>query len=370
MEQKDPTTISETISTLPKLLRAEISEERERHRRLYASGTTGRLTLIVLILAFLTNILLFLANPFYPLLFISASFFLFMFYFITLLIPHNLGHSSFSQIEIHRYLDGLKETGIIRSTKRFTRVFLNAFFINCRPLFYGFTLIFTVDIVIVLIMHLTGRISSSHTGIIIFQSAAIILFYFLVWKMEPYSTEFFCDVSGMKKHLIRKNIPEPLVSFLFLLGAVLALICIVLTIILLPGVTVNNVLSVSELNRLSHLFIAIGVVLVSLYFIFRHLHGITSRDLLDRFSTNKTECLLHQIEIMGNGGGQLPGVPGPLDSAPPDTLREATELLLEARLYQVEKKTIFGAFPVYIVNPDFSRIFLQSGPQNKDPPNR
>jgi hypothetical protein len=348
------------------MLWAEISEERERHRHLYASGTPGRLTLLVLGAAILINILFFLQSPIYPLLFISASFFLFMFYFVTLLIPHNLGRVSFPETEISRYLAGLQETGIIRSTKRFTRIFLNAFFINCRTLFYGFTLIFTIDIVIVIIMHLNGRLSASHAGIILFQSAAIIIFYFLVWKLEPYSTEFFTDVSGMREHLIRKNIPRPVVSFLFLLGAALALICIVSTTVLLPGVTVNNVLSVSEFNTFGHLFISIGVVLVSLYFIFRYLHGITSRDLLARFSTNKTECLLHQIEIMGDAGGQLPDASGPQNSAIPDTLREATELLLESRLYQVEKKTIFGAFPVYIVNPDFSQVVLQKLPQEKD----
>ena len=114
-------------------------------------------------------------------------------------------------------------------------------------------------------MHLNGKLSSPHTGIILFQSVAIIIFYFLVWKLEPYSTDFFSDVSGMRAHLIRKNIPEPVVSFLFLLGAALALVCIISTIILLPGITVNNVLSVSEFSELGHFFVSIGIVLVSLY---------------------------------------------------------------------------------------------------------
>jgi len=214
-------------------------------------------------------------------------------------------------------------------------------------------------------------LTPAHTGIILFQSVAIIIFYFLVWKLEPYSTEFFTDVSGMREHLIRKNIPEPVVSFLFLLGAVLALVCIISTIILLPGITVNNVLSVSEFKELGHFFIAIGVVLVSLYFIFRYIHGITSRDLLIRFSKTKTECLLHQIEITGDTGtGSSPAASGYLASATPDTLREAAELLLEARLYQVQRKTIFGMFPVYIVNPDFSRVFPHGLPHDKDMPHR
>ena len=96
--------------------------------------------------------------------FTSASFFLFMFYFVTLLIPHNLKETPLPQTEISRYLVRLRENGIIVSTRRFTRVFLNAFFINCRPLFYGFALIFSIDIVLVIAMAAQGVLSSSSTG--------------------------------------------------------------------------------------------------------------------------------------------------------------------------------------------------------------
>ena len=34
-------------------------------------------------------------------------------------------------------------------------------------------------------------------------------------------------------------------------------------------------------------------------------------------------------------------------------LCRAAELLLETQIYQVDKKTLLGMFPVYIVNPDF-----------------
>jgi hypothetical protein len=367
MKQKDPAQIPGTIATLHKTLWTEIHKERERHRTLYASGIPGRVTLIILGVAILVNIFFFLDNPMYPLLFISASFFLFMFYFITLLIPHNLRRSSLPQTDISRYLTGLRENGIVVSTKRFTRVFLNAFFINCRPLFYGFALIFTIDIILVIEMTANGILTPSHSGIILFQSAAIILFYFLVWKLEPYTIEFFSDVSGVKEHLINKKIPESVVSFLFLLGAALALIVIVSTIILLPGVTVNNVLSVSEFKELEHFFLAIGVVIVTLYFIMRYIHGITSRDLLTRFTDDKTECFIRQIEITGHpvrfpSDDECPNGPGV------SALCRAAELLLEAQIYQIDKKTLFGTFPVYIVNPDFSWVFTPPVPEKKEMP--
>jgi hypothetical protein len=361
MQRKDRVKISGTIATLHKTLWTEIHKEREWHRHLYASGTPGKVTLIILGVAILVNIFFFLDNPMYPLLFISASFFLFMFYFITLLIPHNLRRSSLPQTDISRYLTGLRENGIVMSTKRFTRVFLNAFFINCRPLFYGFALIFTIDIILVIEMTANGMLTLSHSGIILFQSVAIILFYFLVWRLEPYTIEFFSEVSGVKEHLINKKIPESVVSFLFLLGAVLALIAIVSTIILLPGVTVNNVLSVTAFRELEHFFLAIGVVIVTLYFIMRYIHGVTSRDLLARFSQGKTECLFHQIEITGHTN-RSSAAGEQTDNSGYSAFCRAAELLLEAQIYQIDRKTLFGTFPVYIVNPDFSWVFSLGAP--------
>lgn len=344
------------ITFLHRTLRAEIHNERQRQRTLYASGTTGRITLIILGVAILINIFLFFENPLYPLLFTSASFFLFMFYFITLLIPHNLQESPLPQPEISRYLTQLRENGIVVSTKRFSRVFLNAFFINCRPLFYGFALIFSFDIVLVIAMTARGVLPTSSTIVVLVESVAIILFYFLVWRLEPYTLEFFSGVSGVKEHLIRKRVPEPVVSSLVLFGAGLALAGILTTLVLLPGMSVNNILSVADLKQLSHFFLAIGVILVTLYFIMRYIHGITSRDLLARFSQGKTACLFRQIEITGQAGRS------PADLANPDAeavaVCRAAELLLETRIYQVERKTLFGTFPVYIVSPDFSLVLF------------
>ncbi|MFZ1898815.1 hypothetical protein [Methanoregula sp.] len=362
MDRNDPAKGPGAITSLHRTLWTEIHKERQRHRELYASGTSGRITLIILSMAILINILLFFSNPVYPLLFTSASFYLFMFYFVTLLIPHNLRESPLPQTEISRYLAQLRENGIVVSTKRFTRVFLNAFFINCRPLFYGFALIFSVDITLVLAMAARGVLSFSSTGIVLFESVAIILFYFLVWRLEPYTIEFFSGVSGVKEHLIKKRVPESVVSSLVFLGAALALIGIASTLVLLPGMSVNNILSVTEFKQLSHFFLAIGVILVTQYFIMRYLHGITSRDLLARFSQGKTECLFHQIEITGHSGLSRD------DTARTDAetfpLCRAAELLLETQIYQVEKKTLLGMFPVYIVNPDFSLVLFSSSKED------
>lgn len=365
MENDETSTKSGALLTVARIIRAEIAEETERQRNLYVSGTRGKVTLVILGVAILTNILYFFRSPAYPLILISASFFLFMFYFITLLIPRTLKRSSSSPIELRNYIAGLKEKGFIRSTKRFSRIFLNAFFINCRPLFFGFLILFSLDIGLILLLYRNGLFSTSHMGIVLFQSAAIIVFYFLVWRLEPYSTEFVTDVSGVKAHLIKQHIPASVVSFLFIAGTALALISIISTIFLLPGVTVNNVLSLAEFDELGHEAIAIATVLVPLYFIFRYLHGITSRDLLLRFSQNKTERLLEQEQLIKGGNGDGSSSRPAMSEA---ALSNATEILLEAQIYQVVRKTIFGTFPVYIVNPDFKKVLSRgdfSGPHEQ-----
>lgn len=354
VEKNDSPEPQNPLFAINRIIREELREEKERQRTLYASGTRGRITIIILVLAVFTNIVYYIRSPMYLLILVSASFFLFMFYFITLLVPRTLKPAGASKGTIKKYLNRLKETGLITSSKRFTRIFLNAFFINCRPLFIGFAALFTLDIAIVLYLREIGAIPDFHMWIVLFQCFAILVFYFLVWKLEPYSSEFFSDVSDMKINLIRKKIPGSVVSFLVIVITALALISIITTIFLLPGITVNNVLSISEFDELGHLIVAIASALVPLYFIFRYLHGITSRDLLIRFSENKAKQLARQVRLTREAAGRGDPKTGEINGT---TLSSATELLLEAQIYQVERKTIFGTFPVYIVNPDFRRVF-------------
>lgn len=357
MEKKEHSAPLGAISAINRIIRAEITEEKERQKHLYASGTRGRITLVILAAAIIANIELFFLTPGYPLLLITASFFLFMFYFITLIIPRTIkGGPRSLKKDILGYVGDLRETGFFKSAGRFVRIFLNAFFINCRPLFFGFALLFSIDIVLALSQYNARVLSDAHAGIIIFQSAAIIVFYFLVWKLEPYSTEFSSDISGVKDHLIKKNVPAAVVSFLFIAGTAITLVSILSVIILLPGVTVNNVLSEAEFTEIGHVFFAIALVLVPLYFIFRYIHGITSRDLLLKFSQQKTEQLARQAHLTRDACEAF-RTSHITDDASRETLSAATELLIEARLYQVEKKTIFGTFPVYVVTPDFQMVF-------------
>jgi len=323
---------------------------------LRAGGARGWLTIAILTASILLNVILLGTDPVYPINFTIASFYLFMAYFLTLLIPLDTGTAGIPQIEILGTLKKLKNQGIIRSTERFSRIFLNAFFINCRPLFWGFTVLFSINIMFAVFVFPYHGMSASTVMMVVFQSVAIIVFYFVIWWLEPYTSDFLTDVTSVRERLIKRRIPARFVSVFLGVGAFLALLSAFTTIILLPGFTVQEVLSISGLERIWDLIVAIGTILISQYFIFRYIHGISSRGMAERFHENKALQLSQQAEkdeaICQNPAAGLPDNVTLRDAA-----CETATILLESRIYQIEKRTLFSTFPVYIVNPDFSVIF-------------
>jgi hypothetical protein len=323
---------------------------------LRTEGARGWITLIVLAACILLNIGLLFVNDKHPALFIAASYFLFMGYFLTLLLPLDKQYRSFAGMEVSRIVNNLRELGVIRSTDRFSRVFINAFLINCRTLFIGFALLFSLDILFSIMKYRDGTFPYQTAEIVIFQSTAIIIFYFLVWKLEPYSTEFFTDISGVRQRLIKRRIPQRSVTFLLWLLAALAIIAVFSTVILLPGITVKSILSIDDMQQVSDLFIHIGILLASQYFIIRYIHGITSLTMATQFSEAKARYLIQQIA--NESEPEIPDITGqPPSISPSELLRKKTAVFFESRIYQIERRTIWGTFPVYIINPDVSKIF-------------
>lgn len=138
-------------------------------------------------------------------------------------------------------------------------------------------------------------------------------------------------------------------------SALLVLFVILSTIILLPGFTVKTLLTIAGLEQLGNFVILIGTLLSSQYFIVRFFHGISSEQMAARLSETKITRL--QSTRIGSGVGlSLPTGSHETAGMSADDRREAAGTLLESKIYQLELRTVFGAFPVYIVNPDFSVI--------------
>jgi hypothetical protein len=301
--------------------------------------------LAVLILCVLVNVVFYLYHPGYFGLFIAASFYLNMYYFITLILPTNFKKADMPAADFSRVRTWLKEIGVTSGTTQFSRLFINTLFMNSRALTLGIGLVFTIDIAFTLV-HYTQGLPLSTTAIVIAQCAIIVIFYLLVWKMEPFSTTYIKKVEQAKSHLRRRNVPPRFVTAVFLFGFMLAIFLFLTTIIYLPGVTLKAFLNQSELTQLGHLFSLIAILAFSQYFIIRSIHGITSRRMAERLFDYKEESLRDLLDA------EIPTPSG--NSIPDQNPLEAGSLLLESKIFIVKRSTFAGAFPVFVVDLDFS----------------
>jgi hypothetical protein len=348
--------IRQESTAIHELVKNEIHTLKEQQRSLRAQGRTGYVTIIILIACIFVNCAFLATVKDYPSLFIAASFYLYMIYFITLLLPLGKGARSLPFDRVRQFFTTLHHTGIIPATDRLTRIFLDAFFINSRALCGGFLLIFSCDLIFAAIGFYQRAFSSTALIIILFQSLAILIFYFLVWKFEPYSTWFWDEIGELKGRFAQKRVPPSIITLMFGTAALLVLFVILSAIILLPGFTVKTLLTITGLEQLGDLVILIGTLVSSQYFIVRFFHGISSEQMAAYLSETKITRL--QSTRIGSGAGlsQPTGFHETTAGMSADDRREAAGTLLESKIYQLELRTVFGAFPVYIVNPDFSVI--------------
>ncbi len=341
------TTLSGTAPGAPArdLIARELDTVRTKRNALLAPGERRGWEVLVLLGCILINGIYLLFRPDYFTLFIAASFYLNMGYFITLLIPTSAGGGQVSMPEIAKFQAWLKENGVKTSTTRFTRIFINSFLINSRGLSLGIGLLFSVDILMVLMAFLEG-LPFHITAIIIGQSLFFIAFYYLVWRTEPFTSRFSQDLEKVRSRLAR-DLPPWLITVLFLTGFLLVVLVFLTTIILLPGMTLDAFVTQSGLTDLAHLFGLILILVVSQYFIIRAIHGITSRAMAGRLLDHREGAL---EELLAEAACNT----GTAGSSDPDEEYETTSALLESRIYLIKRNTLLGTFPVFVVDLDFS----------------
>lgn len=335
-------------------IRDELAAAQKNRAELLIPAGHPTFHLLILLGCVLVNIAFFVARPDYFGLFIAASFYLNMFYFITLILPTNLERKGVPANGIPRIRRWVAEIGIRTGVSRFSRLFINSFFINSRSLSLGLGLLFSLDMVFALYHYYQGGIPLRTAAIVIVQCAIIVIFYFLVWKMEPFSTTYVQKVEQVKKRLHRRNVSPRMIAAIFLFGFILAVSLLLITIIYLPGVTVNAFLKYSELSELGHLFSLLAILAVSQYFIIRSLHGMTSKAMAERLFDFREQTLqdLLDAENAAPSGNSGPGRDPP----------ERSLLLLESKIFIVKRRTLAGFFPVFIVDLDFS-VLLDTTPR-------
>ncbi len=332
---------------LDRIVSGELTVIQEKRIILQSRDKPGFLHRGVLFSCILVNIIFLVTVADYPALFIAASFYLNMFYFIVLLIPARPG-TALSKTEITRFHHWLRDVGVKSGTSRFTRLFINSFFMNSRALSPGIGLLFSVDILFALFSYIFRDLPLIITVIVIAQCGVIILFYLIVWMVEPFSTGFRHNIDLVRKRLYREKIPPWMVSLIFMTGILFAVFLFLTAIILLPGMTVTAFMSQSGLNKLAYLILFITILAVSQYFLIRSIHGTTSRAMAERILDFQEDSLRELGRLR--------------DDRRTGTLNEAgertrqTDLLFASAIYSVREHTLLGKFPVYTVDIDIPAL--------------
>ena len=272
------------------------------------------------------NLIYFLYRPDYFVLFIAASFYVNMYYFIIVLVLQNVQKSTGPKADLSLFRNRLKEIGLKSGTTRFTKLFTNTIFLNSRTLSLGICLIFAIDILYTMWAYFFIGLPLRPAIIVISQCAIIIVFYLLVWKVKLFSLKY-----------VKRTI-------LFLIGFLFAAIVFFTTIIILPGITLSTFLAQSRLSELGDLFVLLAVLAISQYFIVRSIHGSTSRTMAGDFFNYKEHLLLNLQDMVSSGNNSA------------ENRAETTARLLETKIYTIKRNTISGFFPVFVVDLDFSAI--------------
>jgi len=336
---------SPTEIPLSQVISDELSAVRKNRAGLMTDPGHSRIHIGILILCIGINAIYFLIRPDYLYLFIAASFYLNMYYFITLLIPQNFNkNAGLPKADFSRFRTWLKEIGLTSGTTRFTKLFINSLFINSRTLSLGISLIFTIDILYAIRAHTSLELPIKTTIIVISQCVIIVVFYLLVWKVEPFSVKYVKSVEQVKRRLTHERLPPQIITVMFLIGFLIALVLFLTTIILLPGITLQAFLDQSQLTKLGNLVALLTVLGLSQYFIIRYIHGITSRTMAGRLFDYKENVLQDLQNTVGS------------HNANPENRAETTTRLLETKIYTIKRNTLTGFFPVFVVDLDFSVI--------------
>lgn len=336
---------------LREVIRGELSSVQKSRANSMTPRSLRGTEALTLGVCILVNLIFFLTRSDYFGLFIAASFYLNMYYFITLIIPTNFNKTNLPVADFSRFQSWLREVGVTSGATQFTRLFINSLFINSRALSLGIGLVFSIDIVFTLFDYSRGGVPLLTAAAVIAQCAVIVIFYLLVWRMEPFSTTYVKKVEGVKLSLRRKKLPTQLITIMFIFGFLMAIFLFLITIIWLPGVTLQAFLNYSQLAQIENLFAFIAILAVSQYFIIRYIHGITSRAMAERLFDFKESALTDILDAENTAASEIPG--------PDENPFELSKLLLEVKIFTVNRKTLGGAFPVFIVDLDFS-VMLDS----------
>ncbi len=336
-------------------VRAELDREAAELDRLnsrYEPGFLSRLLVVDLLLA---NLLLWLVLSEYALYWITASFFLYVVYPFLFLVPSSTAPAGSEGGRAHgRLSERFGGSGLAEHRWTIAKIFWNSFFINSQPLAAAFMAIYSLNILFALL-----RDQGTIGWLIIFQSAAILVFYLAIAIFKPYTGGFLESVMGIQTTVSAKlhRRVEPLWKIVLPIGLAAGVVALVLiAAMLLPGFTLGVIWN-SEETVTGAGFLPVLFVLASQIVLVRYTQGASSRRLVRQLREKKirilTRHVLAPLEAYQSQLGRAE--PGVLDRFAQDfAIIRATFLL--SKVYRMQAQDLAGLLPIHVVVPDLDLV--------------
>ena len=275
--------ISVATSEIPieKVISEELSAVRNSRAGLMTGQVHPRIHIGIILVCIGINLMYFFYRTDYMVLFIAASFYVNMYYFIIVLVLQNVQKSTRPESRSLLVFEPVKRDRPEIGYNPFYKVVYQYHFFEQQ------------DAVTRNLPDICYRYSLCDVGILLHGSPA----------QTDYHRHFpVCNYScilspGVESETFLIEVCEEN-RYLFLIGFLFAAIVFFTTIIILPGITLSEFLTQSRLSELGDLFVLLAVLAISQYFIVRSIHGSTSRTMAGDFFDYKENLLLNLRDIV------------------------------------------------------------------------
>lgn len=336
-------------------VRAELDHEAAELAELDRTRGNRLLSLLLVVDLVLANFLLWLVVSDYALYWITASFFLYVVNPFLLLVPSSGAPADDGAASPPgRLSERFGGSGLAEHRWTIAKIFWNAFFINNQPLAPAFMAIYSLNILFALLRG-EGLIG----WLIVFQSAAILVFYLAIAVFKPYTGGFLDSMIGIQNTVYKKihRHVEPLWKVVLPIGLAAGVVALVLiAAMLLPGFTLG-VIWKSEQTVSGIGFIPVLFVLASQLVVARYAQGTASRRLVRQLGSRKIEILnrdvLAPLEAYRNQLAKAE--PGVLEQFAQD-FADIRTTFLSSKIYRIQVQDLAGLLPIHVVVPDLNLV--------------
>lgn len=281
-------------------------------------------------------------------LWITASFFIYMFYFFLMALP-SLGSGTVVRFTDKNIQENIREflrlanlLQTVRSNKiTLIEVFLNAFIINAKPLAKGFAVIYLVDLLLSVVLVLSGNLHYDVFLMIVFQIVIIMAFYAKLYTAEPNTPGFFSGVYLPEAGEVGSYFAKlKTLLYISVFGIFTGLI--IIGAMFFPGLTLGEYLSDIQVMPFEYPMV-MALCLLCQGVVLRYIQGVESRKYMGKLNAYHLSVLEDYLLLRVIKA----------DDVSLDTLRREF-LLISMNTFVVQE--FFKRFPAYALVPNILLI--------------